>query len=178
MKYDKELVQRIEDWVSENGLIKDGGATLRKFCEVFHIDNKTYYRWLDVAEFSDALTRARERYRSTLEEIAVPSLLTLVQGKTTKTTITEYIDDPANPDAPKVKKMTVKEIEHEPNLGAIQYLLNNRNKEDWASTQNIDAKISGDGLRIVVSDQEEAELINQLKENNINNEDSDSEEDE
>lgn len=161
-KYSPELVQEVEEWVSENGLIQHGGATLKDFLKHFNIENGTYYRWLKLDEFNEALSRARERYKSTCEQEVVPSLLRLIKGHTTTTKITEYIDDEKNKNKPKVKKMTIREIEHEPNLGAIQYFLNNICSERWSNTQNIKADVKGEGLKIIVADSEEAKLLEQL----------------
>lgn len=163
MKYNDKLVKRIEAWVSENGLIQDGGAKLKDFCEVFNIDNQTYYNWCKNEDFSHMLARARDKYLEKCEVDAVDSLRALMKGKTTKTVITEYIDDEKHPNAPKAKKMTVKEIQHEPNLNAIQYFLNNKAPNKWASTQNLKAEVKGDGLALIVNDNEEKTGVEKLK---------------
>ena len=57
-KYSAAKVAQCEEWVKQHGLMEYGGAMLKEFCEEMDIDNKTYYKWMQVKdEFREAINR-------------------------------------------------------------------------------------------------------------------------
>ena len=79
-KYSKEKIKEWADWVRNNGLIDYGGARLRDFCNYVGIDYQTYYRWLENAEFAEAIKKAKEEYRDLLERDIVKSISNIAKG--------------------------------------------------------------------------------------------------
>ena len=160
-KYTKDMIQACADWVRENGLIDYGGATLTDFCKAMSIDNMSYYRWLSKSEFSDAIKKAKEQFRDSLEKNIVKSLANAAKGYEYTQTTTEYTSVNGKPN---IKKQVKKNIRVEPNVGAAIFLLTNISPERWKNRKN--QEVSGmvsTGLNIVVNDNDEAELIEKLK---------------
>ena len=137
-KYNKEMTQRCADWVSENGLMEYGGAKLMDFCKAFGIDNKTYYAWLDKPEFSDAIKRAKEKFKESLETDIVKSLANAAKGYEYTQTQTEYKDVNG---LPKIVKQTKKNIRVESNVGAAIFLLTNIAPDRWKNKQSQDVNV-------------------------------------
>ena len=98
-------------WVAENGLMEHGGARLKDFCAHFGIDSQTYYRWLENADFADAIKKGKNEFKEKLEQRLVESLSKAACGYEFEETKTEY-------EGKKVKKkiVTVKNVEA--NVGA------------------------------------------------------------
>lgn len=141
-KYNKDMVQACADWVRKNGLIDFGGATLTDFCKAMGIDNQTYYRWLCKAEFAEAIKKAKESFRSTLENDIVKSLANAAKGYEYTQTQTEYKDMNG---LPKIVKQTKKNIRVEPNVGAAIFLLTNIAPERWKNKRDNTVDIRTDG---------------------------------
>lgn len=59
----KEMTEMCSKWVAENGLMEHGGARLKDFCAHFGIDSQTYYRWLENADFADAIKKGKMSLR-------------------------------------------------------------------------------------------------------------------
>lgn len=161
-KYNKEMIRRCADWVSENGLIEYGGAKLIDFCKAFDIDDMTYYRWLENSDFSEAIKKAKEKFRESLETDIVKSLANAAKGHEYTQTQTEYKDVNGSP---KIVKQTKKKIRVEPNVGAAIFLLTNIAPDRWKNRQQ--QELSGEvgsGLNIIVENKEDADLIKKLTE--------------
>ena len=161
-KYNKEMIRRCADWVSENGLIEYGGAKLIDFCKAFDIDDMTYYRWLENSDFSEAIKKAKEKFRESLETDIVKSLANAAKGYEYTQTQTEYKDVNGSP---KIVKQTKKNIRVEPNVGAAIFLLTNIASDRWKNRQQ--QELSGEvgsGLNIIVENKEDADLIKKLTE--------------
>lgn len=161
-KYNKEMMQRCSDWVSENGLMEYGGAKLMDFCAYFGIDQRTYYRWMGYAEFAEVIKKAKEKFKGSLETDIVKSLANAAKGYEYTQTQTEYKDMNGSP---KIVKQTKKNIRVEPNVGAAIFLLTNIAPDRWKNKQQ--QEVSGDlttGLNIIVENQEDAELIKKITE--------------
>lgn len=71
MKLNKTKISEAEAWVERNGLYPQAcGAPIKDFCAAMNINNDTYYEWCKKPEFSDALSRAREKFHSiTVHEV-------------------------------------------------------------------------------------------------------------
>lgn len=139
------MVQACADWVRKNGLIDFGGATLTDFCKVMGIDDQTYYRWLCKAEFAEAIKKAKEAFRGTLEKDIVDSLANSAKGYEYDQYTTEYTDVNGKP---KIKKQIKKNIRVEPNVGAAIFLLTNIAPERWKNRQDAKTDISTNGKDI------------------------------
>lgn len=126
-KYNPEVVKQCEDWVRENGLIDYGGARLIDFCNHFHINNQTYYRWMQKKDFADAIKKAKEDFKNNLERDLVKSLARTAKGEEWDQTTIEY---DKNGDE---FKRTVKHIKEKPNVGAAIFLLTNINPDTWSN---------------------------------------------
>lgn len=131
-KYSPEIVKRCADWVRKNGLIDYGGARLADFIAFLGIDQKTYYNWSKKSEFSDAIKKAKEEFRESLETDLVKSLAMAAKGYEWEQAITEYMDDGGRP---KIKKQTKRTMRESPNVGAAIFLLTNIAPERWKNKQ-------------------------------------------
>ena len=141
-KYNKDMIQACADWVRENGLIDFGGATLTDFCKAMGIEYQTYYRWLDKVEFVEAIKKAKEQFRDSLEKDIVKSLANSAKGYEYTQTTTEYTDVNGKPS---IKKQVKKNIRVEPNVGAAIFLLTNIAPQRWKNRQDIKTDITTGG---------------------------------
>ena len=155
-KYTKEMISACSDWVRENGLMDYGGATLTDFCNAMRIDNKTYYAWINKTEFSEAIKKAKESFRDSLEKDIVKSLAKAAKGYEYEQYTTEYTDVNGKP---KIKKQVKKNIRVEPNVGAAVFLLTNIAPERWKNRQNQEVNISNEKPITV---DEAKKIINEL----------------
>lgn len=138
-KYNKQMVQACADWVRENGLIDFGGATLTEFCKAIGIDDMSYYNWMKRSEFSEAIKKAKEQFRDSLEKDIVKSLANAAKGYEYTQTTTEYTDVNGKPS---IKKQVKKNVRVEPNVGAAIFLLTNLAPERWKNRQQQEVKVS------------------------------------
>lgn len=149
-KYNKDIVKEMCDWVRDNGLIEYGGARLTDFLNQFRIDDMTYYRWLKLSEFSEAIKKAKEEYRAKCENTTVKALFTAANGYEYEQTTTEYMDVNGKP---RIKKQTKKNVRVEPNVGAAIFLLTNIAPERWKNRQDnrlsVDDSVTGFNINIV-----------------------------
>lgn len=153
-KYSKDMVQACTDWVRKNGLIDFGGATLTDFCKAMGIEDQTYYRWLDKVEFVEAIKKAKEEFRSTLEYDIVKSLANSAKGYEYEQYTTEYTDVNGKP---KIKKQVKKNIRVEPNVGAAIFLLTNISPYRWKNKQDsaVSVNENKDPIQIEIIDKRE-----------------------
>lgn len=141
------MVQACADWVRKNGLIDFGGATLTDFCKAMGIEDQTYYRWLDKVEFVEAIKKAKEAFRSTLENDIVKSLANSAKGYEYEQYTTEYTDVNGEP---KIKKQVKKNIRVEPNVGAAIFLLTNIAPDRWKNKQDSTVSVKEDNEPIQI----------------------------
>lgn len=167
MKKSKELWQRMGEWVEENGLIEDGGASFKSFLAYFSISDETYYRWSKNVEFMDIITRARETFRQNLEREIVMSLAKAAKGYTYKEKHEKVIIKSNSKGQPVIdgKQEWTKEVSVAPNVQAATWLLP-RISEKWNVADKHDVKLTSDGVKVFCMDQEEAELHRQLMNDN------------
>ena len=161
-KFNEETIQKCVDWVCENGLIDYGGAKIIDFCNVMGIGKSTYYRWMENETFGNAIKKAKEDFKNGLERNVVSSLARSAIGYEYEQVSSEYYMEGKKK---KLKKEVRKNVRVEPNVGAGIFLLTNLAPDRWKNKQNTEhsGEIST-GLTVVVKDQEEADLIKQLKE--------------
>lgn len=162
MKYCAAKIKECVDWVCVNGLMDYGGATMTDFCKAMDIDSETYRRWMMNAEFADAIRKAKEVFRSTLEKRIVTSLANSALGYEVEEVKSEYTSDLLT-GKPKLKKQTRVKKHVQPNTGAGIFLLTNIAPERWKNKLNTEhsGMVEG-GMTFVVKDEEEKELIKRV----------------
>lgn len=164
MKKSKELWQRMGEWVEENGLIEDGGASLKSFCAFFSIDKVTFYNWMENSTFSTIITRARETFRQNLEREIVVSLARAAKGYTYSEKHKKQIFEDNGNGQPIIKgvQQWEKEVSVAPNVQAATWLLP-RLSERWNVSDKHDVNLNAPkGLTIICEDKEEEELYKSL----------------
>lgn len=166
MKKSKELWKRMGEWVEENGLIEDGGASLVSFCAFFSITKETYFQWMKNSDFSDQITRARETFRQNLEREIVMSLARAAKGYTYKEKHEKVIIKSNSKGQPVIdgKQEWSKEVSVAPNVQAATWLLP-RISDRWNVPDKHDVNVtSPQGISIFCGNDEElAALHRQLK---------------
>lgn len=164
MKKSKELWKRMGEWVEENGLIEDGGASFKSFLAFFSISDETYYRWSKNVEFMDIIARARETFRQNLEREIVMSLAKAAKGYTYKEKHEKVIIKSNSKGQPVIdgKQEWTKEVSVAPNVQAATWLLP-RISEKWNVADKHDVNLNAPkGLTIICEDKEEEELYKRL----------------
>ena len=136
MKYSKEKTRECVGWVRENGLMDYGGAKLSEFLAWAGIDTRTYYRWMQNADFADAIKKAKDEFKSTLQRDIEISIAKAAKGYTWEQTFTEFVDDGVG--HRKIKKQTKKTMYETPNVGAAIFLLTNLDPDKWKNTQRLE----------------------------------------
>lgn len=81
MKYNDEMIRKCALWVEENGLIDDGGASLREFCEAMDIVKSTYYEWMENRTFRTTIKKAKETFKENAPKKVVKSLFNNAVGQ-------------------------------------------------------------------------------------------------
>lgn len=165
MKKSKELWQRMGAWVEENGLIEDGGASLKQFCAYFSISKETYSQWMKISDFSDLIKHARAYFRENLEREIVMSLAKAAKGYSYKSKHKKTIIEDNGFGKPLIKgeQQWEKEVNVEPNVQAATFLLSNINAEKWRRTDRHEVNVSADkGFTIVVNNEEDAKILERI----------------
>lgn len=134
MKYKPEMVAEMVEWISENGLMDYGGATFTSFLEKFQINDKTFYRWMDKAEFAELVTKAKATFKDNLEHKLVSSLAKAAEGYTAEYSRVEYVNDPQG--KPIINKKIVEKKPVPPSVAAGIYLLGNLAPDRWKNKQS------------------------------------------
>lgn len=159
-KFSNERIKECADWVRENGLMEYGGAKLKEFCTHFHIDNKTYYGWMKKSKFSEAIKKAKEDFKDSIEHDIVVSLAKSAKGYEYEEVKTEY----QNVDGkPQVRKQTKTKKHVEPNVGAGIFILSNIAPERWQNTQRQDVAIRTENDEEEMSREEMLEELRKLE---------------
>ena len=111
--------------------------------------------------FLNAIKKAKDDFKNGLERRIVSSMANAAIGYEYEQTSTEYYFEGKKK---KIKKEVKKNIRVEPNIGAGIFLLTNLEPDRWKNKQNTEhsGEIST-GLNIIVSNDEDANLIEQLK---------------
>lgn len=134
MKYNAAKIAECVAWVEKNGLHPQRcGATLRKFQEAMGIDDATYRRWMQKAEFADALQRARETFTATTVEEVSNAVAQAARGAE-YSIVTEERRRDADGNLVTIKA-TRKTFHEKPDMEAAKFLLTNMAGEDWRLKQ-------------------------------------------
>lgn len=159
MKYSEAKIKECADWVEQYGLQEHGGATVTDFCKAMYIDSETYRRWMMNAEFAEAIRKAKEVFRDSLEKRLVDSLANSALGYEVEEVKSEYTSDLLT-GKPKLKKQTRVKKHVQPNTGAGIFLLTNIAPERWKNKLNTEHSGEvGTGLKIIVESEEDKELF-------------------
>lgn len=172
------MVANAEAWVRENGLFPDPcGAKVQDFCAFLGIDDATYRRWLDNAEFAEALKRAREYFKTNTVQEVSNALIKAAKGvdftaineearsqkikerdpKTGKV-IREY-DGPAV-----IVKSSRKTIYYPPNVEAAKFVLSNLDGEHWKIKQDVNATGTMKERVVIVENEDQARRLEDTSE--------------
>lgn len=151
MKMCAAKIAEAEAWVEQNGLHPQAcGATVKDFCKAMGITPETYYQWLDNSDFSEALTRARAKFKKNVVRDVENALIKAAKGvdftqlheEAKAAPVTEY--DPNT--GKKVRsymgelktvKAVRKVIYYPPNIEAAKFVLSNMAAEDWKLKQEV-----------------------------------------
>ena len=161
-KLTKQMIQDCYEWVRENGLIDNGGAKFVDFCNAMCIDQRSFYRWLDLkdnplaAEFADAIKKAKEEFKDSLVKDLVVSLAKSAKGYRWQKKRTEYKDVNGKP---QIVKQIVEDVDVPPNTGAAIFLLTNIAPDKWKNKQYIDSRETKETKIKVDSD---AEILDEI----------------
>lgn len=136
--FNKDKIQECANWVRENGLMEYGGAKLKEFCSYFHIDDKTYYKWMQKSEFSEAIKKAKDDFKNSIEHDIVVSLAKAAKGYEYEEVKTEYQDVNGRP---QIKRQTKTKKHVEPNVGAGIFILTNIAPQTWQNKQRNDIAV-------------------------------------
>jgi len=134
MKYNPQLVQEIRTWIEENGLIEHGGATFKSLLDAFKVDQRTWYRWMERADFAEAITKAKQVFKGSLEKRLVDSLARAAQGYEGTFERTEYVSNAEG--KPMISKKIVEKKPVAPSVAANIFLLTNLAPDRWKNRQN------------------------------------------
>ena len=165
MKKSKELWQRMGEWVEENGLIEDGGASLVSFCAFFSIDKVTFYNWMKNSTFSTIITRARETFRQNLEREIVMSLAKVAKGYTYKEKHEKVIIKSNSKGQPVIdgKQEWTKDVSVAPNVQAATWLLP-RISDRWNVPDKHDVNLNApQGVTITCETKQQEDILKRLQ---------------
>lgn len=146
-KYNNAIRNEIIEWVAENGLMDYGGARKGQLVEYFHIDRKTFDKWLLKPDFKKAINEAKETWKASKAHELV---LTLMKSATGFEYDKEKEHKEYRPNADGSQgRLTKKVVDKEkgycpPNVGAAIFLLTNLDPEHYQNRQKSDIQIKKD----------------------------------
>lgn len=146
MKLSAAKIRECAAWVEVNGLYPQRcGASIKQFCEAMGIDPRTYNRWAEKSELSEALTHAREVFQQNTVHEVVNALVKAARGvdfvkkkdEGRPQVVKEY--DPKT--GKKIKEYTTEKIVtvkslretvyFPPDVKAATFLLTNMDPDNW-----------------------------------------------
>jgi hypothetical protein len=178
MKFTKEMQDRIIKWVELNGLYPQPcGATVQELCKACGFSDETYSRWTSSeknVEFVERLTRAREKFASTVEVGVVNSLVKAAKGvdftrikeEAKADKVTEYYENGKKKREYTGELKTVKAVRetvyYPPNVEAAKFVLTNIAPERWKAKQEVTHQGDGGPINISVSSPDIAEALDKV----------------
>lgn len=160
MKYTRDMLRRIEAWVSKNGLYPQPcGASVTQFCEAMGISWDTLRAWEKNPEFSELLTRARDKFDNDTVREVENALIKSAKGAE-YSIIVEEAKRNENGQLVTVKAKK-KVFIQAPNVEAAKFVLANMASDKWRikQEQTINA---GEGVHIHVDSVEEKDKIEKI----------------
>lgn len=166
-KYTPEFLKVAEEWITKNGLIQFGGATLKRYCSELGVHNVSHYNWLrDHPEYKEMIANSVEAYRQTHTIELFDSLMDAARGgyKENYVEDVDYKPNPNNPEKPMIaKKRTHKEKKYiPPNVAAAIFLITNLDPQNFVNSQKTDVNVHKEPPR-ELSMEEAQNLIKQLE---------------
>lgn len=150
MKLTKQKIAECAEWVEVNGLYPQPcGAELKLFLKFADISWDTYKAWMQKSDFSDAIKKAQEVFRSTTVVEVVNAMKKRALGYNEPVEdkhyegqeVTEY--DPQTRIKKTYKtgkavltKQVTRTIHHAPDVAAGIFLLTNLDPENWKNRRN------------------------------------------
>lgn len=151
MKLNAAKIKECAAWVEQNGLYPQaGGAPIKQFCAAVGIDWKTYRKWMEKSDFSDAIKKAQEVFRTTTIDSVVNAMKKRALGYTeqledkfykgqvireydpkTGKKVKEYLSNTAVLD-----RKTTRLVHHPPDVAAGVFLLTNMDPDNWKNRRN------------------------------------------
>ena len=148
MKLNAAKIAEAEAWVEQNGLHPQAcGATVKMFCEAMGISDETYRRWQKNVAFVDALTRAREKFKTTTVRDVENALIKAAKGvdfvhireEKRAQKVKEYDEKGRKvkeyDGAPVIVKSLRESVYYPPNVQAAQFVLTNMASDKWKNKQ-------------------------------------------
>lgn len=130
-KYNKKRVKRIVE------MLESDSYTVVEICSAVDIHVDTYYDWLKTKpDFSEAVTRARDRFDDIIVKEAKNSLRKKVNGYEAEERKTVYTESKKDPSKPKIKEQTVIKKHFQPDTDAIKFVLTNKAGEEYKNRVN------------------------------------------
>lgn len=172
MKMNAEKIAEAEAWVEKNGLFPQAcGSSVKDFCAAMGIDDATYRRWLNIADFAEALTRAREKFKASTVRTVENALVKAAQGvdftRVKEEAKAEKVVEYDAKTGKKVKeytgelktvKATRETIYYPPNVEAAKFVLSNMAPDKWAQK----AQLEMNGTTYVLQTQEQVDKIKKV----------------
>ena len=175
MKRSPAKIKECAAWVEQHGLHPQPcGASVDSFCKAMGIDPRTYNRWRELPEVSDALTAAREKYAAKIvfdvenalvkAALGIDAEVTKEKAKAFDDVVREY--DPATGHLvreTKTKKLVTVEATRErryypPDIKAAQFVLTNMAAGTWRQKQEITHAVpAGTVIEVTTGDAAAAE---------------------
>lgn len=134
MKMTDEMIDRIVDFVAENGLQDYGGCQITRLCEHFNISRETFYRMMGNVTFMTRINEAKEIFRNNMTANIVNSLYKSATGYEYEKKHAETITDK---NGNKRQKARAETINVPPNVQAGIFLLTNIAPDKWQNRQNV-----------------------------------------
>lgn len=158
MKFTAQKIAECAEWVRLNGLYPQPcGAPVKQFCAAMAINDATFRRWMDKADFADAIKKAQHSFSQETVIEVVNALKRRALGYEVKETsregvaqvVTEYDKHGRKvksytTDKIVTKKMTEKTFLVHPDTGAIIFMLTNMDPENWKNRRDGKESISID----------------------------------
>ena len=164
-KYKDKLVEEVEAWIAEHGLMERGGADLVVFLKHFGISDTCHRKWLAKhTRYVEAIEKGKEAFKRNAATTLVNSLFESAKGgyheEITETEDTKYIPDKnGNPTIREMVKRKTKTNRYSPpNTGAAIFLLTNLAPEEWQNRQKQDVTIKQDEEKAMTIEDIEKEI--------------------
>lgn len=172
MKLTAEMISRAELWVEQNGLYPQRcGAPIKDFCKAMGITERSYNNWSKISGFSEALTRAREKFTARTITDVSNALIKAAKGVDfTRVKEEARADKVVEYDAKTSKKVkeymgelkTVKASRetfyYPPDTKAAIFVLTNMQPDNWKDKQQKEVTMPEPIIKVVHSEEEKQEL--------------------
>lgn len=183
MKLNAAKIKECAAWVEKHGLYpQPKGALVKTFCEAMGITERTYCNWSKLSDFSEALNRAREKFKITVVREVADATIEAAKGFSFEKTkedakaVDEVIEE-FDPVTGKLirrtttkKLVTVKATRERyvcpPDIKAAALVLTNMDPQNWRQKQDLNLGGQKDErIPIVVGSEETAAKLREIVKN-------------